>query len=181
MDCSLDGITDRTIAYCEKPHLNTKPREILGPRCHHNIPSLDKPFGGCLQIRVGRQGLVNEPIERRIVVQLPPIRTKYFIGRFGYDKGACPCQESGTTYCGGSYLGARFTAGNHPHADRLKATNNTLLRQNPISRRCVIACPFSIMPIGVDLLELLCSRCHTRDGASPCFTATDSRASVENH
>ena len=31
--------------------------QILRPRFHHHVPSLDEPFGGSLQVRVGRHGL----------------------------------------------------------------------------------------------------------------------------
>ena len=51
---------------------------------------LDKPLGGGLQIRIGRHGLFFEPVQDRIVIQLPPIRTQFAIQRLRFNEGTRP-------------------------------------------------------------------------------------------
>jgi hypothetical protein len=49
-------------------------RNPLGADLHHHIAGLDEPLSGGLQIRIGGHGLVYKPVQKRVVIDLPPIR-----------------------------------------------------------------------------------------------------------
>ena len=77
------------VTVCDFP-ADTDMRNPLRADLHHDIAGLDEPFGSRLQIRIGRHRLLFEPVQDRIVVQCPPIRTQFAIRRLRLDKGTCP-------------------------------------------------------------------------------------------